>query len=196
MGVDISVHSATKYLGGHSDLTAGVLVGNAGIVDKVRHGPSKLFGGNIAPQVAWLVLRGIKTLALRMERHNDNAYAMAHMLASHSKVEAVYHPGLDSHRNHDVAKRQMTGFGGMIGFDLGTAATAKAFVNNISLCTFATSLGGVETIVQPVALMTHATLSAEERDAAGISEGLIRMSVGIESIDDLMDDVKQALAKI
>ncbi|MEO8573885.1 MAG: PLP-dependent aspartate aminotransferase family protein, partial [Pyrinomonadaceae bacterium] len=192
IGVDISVHSATKYLGGHSDLTAGLLVGRKDIVDKARHGPSKLFGGNIAPQVAWLVMRGIKTLALRMERHNANAFALAHMLADHPKVKAVYFPGLESHRNHDIAKSQMSGFGGMVSMDLENAEAAKTFVNNVKLCTFATSLGGVETIVQPSALMTHAAISPEERAAAGISDGLIRMSIGIEDIDDLGDDVRQA----
>ena len=193
MGVDLSVHSATKYLGGHSDLTAGIIVGTKDIVDRARHGPSKLFGGNIAPQVAWLVMRGIKTLALRMERHNENAFAMAHMLASHPKVKAVYFPGLESHRNYEVAKVQMSGFGGMVSMDLETAEAAKAFVNNVKLCTFATSLGGVETIVQPAALMTHAAISAEQRAAAGISDGLIRMSIGIEYIDDLMNDIRRAL---
>jgi cystathionine beta-lyase/cystathionine gamma-synthase len=171
MGVDISVHSATKYLGGHSDLSAGVLAGSRELVDKIRHGPSKLMGGNIAPQVAWLVLRGVKTLALRMERHNSNGSTIAGRLASNPKVKAVYHPSLESHRNHEIAKSQMKGFGGMLSLDLGTAAAAKAFVNNVELCTFATSLGGVETIVQPSALMTHATLSAEERAAAEFQTG-------------------------
>ncbi|MEP7148982.1 MAG: PLP-dependent aspartate aminotransferase family protein [Acidobacteriota bacterium] len=196
MGVDLSVHSATKYLGGHSDLTAGILAGSKEIVDKARRGPSKLFGGNIAPQVAWLVLRGIKTLALRMERHNDNAYVIAHMLRSHSKVKAVYYPGSESHPNHLVAKIQMSGFGGIISLDVGTAEAAKAFVNNVKLCTFATSLGGVETIVQPSALMTHAAISADDRAAAGISDGLIRMSVGIESVEDIVADLDQALEKV
>ncbi len=196
LGVDLSVHSATKYLGGHSDLTAGVLTGSKKLIDKARCGPGKLFGGNIAPQVAWLVLRGIKTLALRMERHNDNAYAIAHMLSSHSKVKAVYYPGSESHPNHLVAKTQMSGFGGMVSLDVGTAEAAKAFVNNVELCTFATSLGGVETIVQPSALMTHAAISADDRAAAGISDGLIRMSVGIESAEDIMTDLNQALEKV
>jgi cystathionine beta-lyase/cystathionine gamma-synthase len=196
MGVDISVHSATKYLGGHSDLSAGVLAGSSELVDQIRHGPSKLMGGNIAPQVAWLVLRGIKTLALRMERHNSNAEAIANDLVSHPKVRAVYHPGLQSHGNHEIAKSQMCGFGGMMAIDLGTGAAAKSFVNNVELCTFATSLGGVETIVQPAALMTHATLSAEERSAAGISDGLIRMSVGIENVGDLIGDIRQALERV
>src|SRR5688572_30845873 len=179
MGVDLSVHSATKYLGGHSDLTAGVMVGSKQAVHKARHEASKFFGGNIAPQVAWLVLRGIKTLGLRMERHNQNALQLAQALASHAKVAAVYYPGLEQHKNHDIARKQMRGFGGMMGLDLGTAEAAKIFVGSVRLCTFATSLGGVETIVQPSALMTHATLSPEARASAGISEGLIRVSVGI-----------------
>lgn len=196
MGVDVSVHSATKYLGGHSDLTAGVMIGSHSVIERARHGASKFFGGNIAPQVAWLVLRGIKTLALRMERHNSNAYAIAHMLASHAKAAAVFYPGLESQPNHNIARAQMKGYGGMIGLDLGTAEAAKAFINNVKLCTFATSLGGVETIVQPSALMTHSTLSPEERAAAGISEGLIRISVGIEDVDDLTNDLQQALEKL
>ncbi len=195
LGVDVSLHSATKYLGGHSDLTAGVMVGSKQTIEEARHGASKFFGGNIAPQVAWLVLRGIKTLALRMERHNENAYVLAHALFKNNKVVAVYYPGLESHRNHETAKQQMKGFGGIIGLDLGTADAAKAFVNNVKLCTFATSLGGVETIVQPSALMTHATLSPEERSAAGISDGLIRISVGIEDVGDLIDDLMQAIDK-
>ena len=196
LGVDVSIHSATKYLGGHSDLTAGVMIGSGEIIDKVRHGASKLFGGNIAPQVAWLVLRGIKTLGLRMERHNSNAYALADMLSGHPAARKVYYPGLPDHHNHQIAKQQMRGFGGMMGLDLGTAEAAKSFVNNVRLCTFATSLGGVETIVQPSALMTHATLSPEERVAAGISDGLIRISVGIEGSGDIIEDVKQSLDKI
>jgi methionine-gamma-lyase len=196
LGVDLSIHSATKYLGGHSDLTAGVVVGSRELIEKLRHGPSKLFGGNIAPQIAWLVLRGIKTLGLRMDRHNTNASAIANMLSGHGGVPAVYYPGLASHRNHEIAAGQMSGFGGIIGLDVGSAESARAFVNNVKLCAFATSLGGVETIVQPAALMTHATLSVEERAAAGISEGLIRMSVGIENVDDIMQDIDSALRAI
>ena len=196
MGVDISVHSATKYLGGHSDLTAGVMIGSKEHVENARHGASKFFGGNIAPQVAWLVLRGIKTLGLRMERHNENALALARFLAGHRKSVEVFYPGLESHKNHDVAKRQMKGFGGMLGLDVGSAEAAKTFVNNIKLCTFATSLGGVETIIQPTALMTHATLSEEKRALAGISDGLLRISVGIEDIRDIVADITQALEKI
>src|SRR5690606_32760395 len=189
LGADLVVHSATKYLGGHSDLTAGLVVGNKGLIDKLRHGPAKLYGGNIAPQVAWLVLRGIKTLALRMERHNENAFALANMLSDHPKVTAVHYPGLESHANYEIAKRQMRGFGGMLAADVATAEAAKDFVNRLKVCAFATSLGGVETLIQPVALMTHATLSPAERAAAGVSEGLLRISVGIEAIDDISRDI-------
>lgn len=193
LGADLVIHSATKYLGGHSDLTAGVMAGHRDVVEKARHGAAKFYGGNIAPQVAWLVLRGIKTLGLRMQRHNDNASALAHMLSSHSKIQGVFYPGLEDHQNHEIAKRQMRGFGGMLGADVGTAEAAKKLVNNLKICTFATSLGGIETLIQPVALMTHATLSAEERAAAGVSEGLLRISVGIENIDDICQDIYDAL---
>lgn len=193
LGADLVIHSATKYLGGHSDLTAGIVVGGKDLIEKVRHGAAKLYGGNIAPQVAWLVLRGIKTLALRMERHNSNAFGLANVLSDHSKVKQVFYPGLETHQNHEVAKRQMTGFGGMLGVDVGTAETAKSVVNNLKVCVFATSLGGVETLVQPVALMTHATLSPEERAKAGVSEGLLRISVGIEHLDDICQDIYDAL---
>lgn len=193
LGADLVIHSATKYLGGHSDLSAGVIVGKKDLVEKARHGAAKFYGGNIAPQVAWLVLRGIKTLALRMERHNSNASALAHMLLEHPRVTAVHYPGIDSHRNHEIAKRQMRGFGGMLGVDVGTAEAAKSVVNNLKVCTFATSLGGVETLVQPVALMTHATLSPEDRAKAGVSEGLLRISVGIEHVDDICRDIYDAL---
>lgn len=197
LGVDAVIHSATKYLGGHSDLTAGVLAGNKEIVDAARQGANKFYGGNIAPQVAWLVLRGIKTLALRMERHNNNAYAIANMLAAHPKVTAVYYPGLEIHENHEIAKRQMPGgFGGMIGLDVGSVEAGKAFANNVRLCTLATSLGGVETILQHSASMTHAAIPREDRIKAGISDGLIRLSVGVEDVNDLISDIEQALNKI
>lgn len=197
LGVDAVIHSATKYLGGHSDLTAGVIAGSVEVVDAVRHAANKLYGGNIAPQVAWLVLRGIKTLALRMERHNSNAFAIANMLGEQPTVKAVYYPGLASHQNHEIASRQMTGgYGGMIAFDVGTSANGKSVANNVRLCTLATSLGGVETILQHSASMTHATLTPEQRADAGISEGLIRLSVGIEDAEELMDDLRQALDKL
>ncbi len=196
LGVDLIIHSATKYFGGHSDLTAGLIVGKREFVERARHTIGKLYGGNIAPQVAWLVLRGIKTLALRMERHNKNASAIANMLLNHPKVEAVYYPGLPFHLNHDIAKKQMKDFGGMIAFDVGSVEAGKTLVNNVKVCTLATSLGGVETIIQHSASMTHAVLSREERLKAGVTDGLIRLSVGIEDEKDLIEDLENALSKI
>jgi methionine-gamma-lyase len=193
LGADLVIHSATKYLGGHSDLTAGVIVGSSGLVEKARHGAAKYYGGNIAPQVAWLVLRGIKTLALRMERHNSNASALADMLSAHPKCVNIHYPGLRTHQNHSVADRQMCGFGGVLAVDVGSADEAKRFVNRLKICTFATSLGGVETLVQPVALMTHATITPSERAKAGISEGLLRISVGVEDLADIWKDIYDAL---
>jgi methionine-gamma-lyase len=195
-GVDMAIHSATKYFGGHSDLTAGLMVGKREFIDRARHSVGKLYGGNIAPQVAWLVLRGIKTLALRMERHNKNASAIANMLSDHPKVKAVYYPGLQNHQNHDIAKKQMKGFGGMIAFDVGSVEAGKTLVNNVKVCTLATSLGGVETIIQHSASMTHAVLSREERLKAGVTDGLIRFSVGIEDEKDLIADLENALSYI
>ncbi len=196
LGVDVVLHSATKYLGGHSDLTAGVIVGKSDFVEKARLTTTKLFGGNIAPQTAWLVLRGIKTLALRMERHNQNAQSIAEFLAEHPKVLQVNYPGLASHPQHNVAKKQMRGYGGMISFDVGTIESGKRLLNNVKLCTLATSLGGVETIIQHSASMTNAASPPEERLKAGITDGLIRLSVGIENADDLIQDLDQALAKL
>ncbi|HEV8593488.1 MAG TPA: PLP-dependent aspartate aminotransferase family protein [Pyrinomonadaceae bacterium] len=196
LGVDIVAHSATKYLGGHSDLTAGLLISNKERITAIRDTAVRLFGGNIAPQVAWLVMRGIKTLALRMESHNQNASELAAFLATHPKVRAVHYPGLPDHPNHEIAERQMHGFGGMIGLDVGTVEAGKTFVNSLKLATLATSLGGVETIVQHSASMTHAAIPAEVRRAAGISDGLIRVSVGIEDIADLKTDFESALSKI
>jgi methionine-gamma-lyase len=195
-GVDIVIHSATKYFGGHSDLTAGLMIGNGELVEKARLVTTKLYGGNIAPQVAWLVLRGIRTLALRMERHNANAYALANMLAEHTKVERVYYPGLETHPYHDVAARQMRGLGGMIAFDMGTVEAGRSLVNNVKLCTLATSLGGVESIVQHSASMTHAGIPREQRLEAGITDGLLRLSVGIENVDDLISDLERALRSV
>ncbi len=194
LGLDLVAHSATKYLGGHSDLTAGILAGRKDLVEAARLGPAKLYGGNIAPQAAWLVLRGVKTLALRIERHNENALAVAQALAGHPRVVKAYYPGLPDHPGHDIARRQMErGSGGMVAFELETADAARRFVNGVRLCTIGTSLGGVETIVQHSVSMTHATLSPEERQAAGIADGLIRLSVGIEDADDLIADLTQAL---
>lgn len=196
LGVDAVLHSATKYLGGHSDLTAGVVVGKKEFIEKARLKTTKLFGGNIAPQTAWLVLRGIKTLALRMERHNENAQKIAEFLAEHPAVLQTNYPGLASHPNHEIAKKQMRGFGGMIAFDVGTVEAGKDFLNNLKLITIATSLGGVETIAQHSASMTNANTPKELREKTGITDGLIRLSVGIENADDLIEDLRQSLEKI
>lgn len=196
LGVDLVVHSATKYLGGHSDLSAGAIVGRREIVDQIRHSTMKLFGGCLSPNTAWLVLRGIKTLALRMEKHNSNAEKIARFLAGHSKVKAVFHPSLTEHANHEIAKKQMRGFGGMIAFDVGTIGAGKAFLNNLGLVTIATSLGGVETIAQHSASMTNANTPQDIREKAGITDGLIRLSVGIENADDLIADLRQSLEEV
>lgn len=131
-----------------------------------------------------------------MEKHNSNAYAIANVLADNPKVSAVFYPGLASHQNHGIAKKQMSGFGGMIAFDVGSVEAGKTLVNNVRICTLATSLGGVETIIQHSASMTHAALSREERLKAGVTDGLIRLSVGIENADDLIEDLENALGKI
>lgn len=196
LDVDLVAHSATKYLGGHSDLSAGAIVGKRDIVNKIRHSTMKLFGGAIAPNTAWLVLRGIKTLAVRMEKHNSNAEKIAQFLANHEKVKAVFHPSLTTHQNHQIAKKQMRGFGGMIAFDVGTSEQGKNFLNNLKLCTIATSLGGIETIAQHSASMTNTNTPKDLREKAGITDGLIRLSVGIENADDLIADLENALSKI
>ena len=193
LGADLVVHSATKYLGGHSDLSAGAVIGSHEIVDKIRHSSMKLFGGCLSPNTAWLVLRGIKTLAVRMEKHNSNAGEIARFLANHSKVKAVFHPSLANHQNHEIAKKQMRGFGGMIAFDVGTIEAGKRFLNNLKLVTIATSLGGVETVAQHSASMTNANTPKDLREKAGITDGLIRLSVGIENAGDLIRDLENAL---
>jgi methionine-gamma-lyase len=196
LGVDLVVHSATKYLGGHSDLSAGAIVGKREIVDKIRHSTMKLFGGCLAPNTAWLVLRGIKTLALRMEKHNSNAVEIARFLATHPKVKAVFHPSLPTHPNHETAKKQMRGFGGMIAFDVVTIDAGKTFLNNLKLVRMATSLGGVESIAQHSASMTNANTPKDIREKAGITDGLIRLSVGIENAEDLIEDLRRSLENI
>jgi methionine-gamma-lyase len=196
LGVDLVVHSATKYLGGHSDLSAGAIVGNREIVDKIRHSTMTLFGGCLAPNTAWLVLRGIKTLALRMEKHNSNAEKIAGFLDGHAKVKTVFHPSLATHRNHEVAKKQMRGSGGMISFDVGSIEAGKTFLNNLKLVAIATSLGGVESVAQHSASMTNANTPKDLREKAGITDGLIRFSVGIENADELIADLENALSKL
>lgn len=196
LGVDLVVHSATKYLGGHGDLVAGVMVGSREIVQRARWFTNKLLGGVIAPQTAWLVLRGIKTFALRMQRHNDNALRIAEFLQRHPKVRSVHYPGLPSHPQHGLARKQMQGFGGMLAFDVGGVQEGIRLVNNVTLCTLAVSLGDVATLIQHSASMTHASIPKERRLAAGITDGLLRLSVGIERAEDIIADLDAALSKV
>jgi methionine-gamma-lyase len=195
-GVDIVIHSASKYLGGHGDLIAGVVLGSEESIHQMRWQTNKLLGGVIAPSTAWLVLRGIRTLALRMERHNANALEVARYLEDHPKVSQVYYPGLPSHPQHELAQRQMSGFGGMVAFDVGGAEKGRRLVDNLSLCSLAVSLGNVETLIQHSASMTHASIPQARRLEIGITDGLVRMSVGIERAEDIITDLDQGLAEI
>ena len=197
MGADLVIHSATKYLGGHGDLIGGVIVGKAQMIARIKESYMKHFGPVMSPFNAWLILRGIKTLALRMERHSDSAHLIAERLESHPRVAAVFYPGLASHPGHLLASRQMKKFGGMIAFEVhGGVAAGKAVMNAVELCTLAVSLGDCETLIQHPASMTHAVYSPAERKLAGIPDGLIRLSVGLEHADDIMGDLKQALDRI
>jgi methionine-gamma-lyase len=195
LGADVVVHSATKYLGGHGDAVGGVIVGRKDAVARVRAEYTTHFGPVVSPFNAWLFLRGIKTLALRMARHCENALKIARWLDAHPSVATVYYPGLPSHPGHALAKRQMRRFGGMVAFEVaGGLEAGKRFMNALGLCTIAVSLGDCETLVQHPASMTHHTYSSEERRLAGIGDGLIRMSVGIEDPVDIIADLDRALA--
>lgn len=195
-GVDVVIYSASKYLGGHGDLVAGAAIGPKEIIHRARWHTNKILGGVIAPNTAWLVLRGIRTLALRMQRHNTNALAVAKFLEEHPKVNQVYYPGLPSHPQHELARRQMHGFGGMVAFEVAGIEEGRDLVNNLKLCTLAVSLGNVETLIQHSASMTHAPIPREQRLAIGISDGLIRLSVGIERAEDIIADLDHALGCI
>ncbi|MEL6857876.1 MAG: methionine gamma-lyase [Pseudomonadota bacterium] len=194
-GADVVVHSATKYLGGHGDLVAGIAVGSAEDMADVRMiGVKDMTGAVLAPFNAMLILRGLKTLELRVERHAASAQLVADALNAHAAVDTVHYPGLASFPQHDLAKRQMNGFGGMIAFELtGGYAAGIAMMNRLRLIRRAVSLGDAETLIQHPASMTHSTYTREEREAHGISEGLVRISVGLESVDDILADLHQAL---
>lgn len=194
-GIDIVVHSATKYLNGHSDMLGGLLILNdKKLAERLRF-LQKSIGGILSPFEAWMCLRGIKTLAIRMDRHCANAMEVAQFLARHTKVKKVNYPGLLTHPQHHLAKKQMRGFGGMISFDLGSLAAAKAFLKRVKLCSLAESLGGVETLISHPATMTHASVPPEQRQAIGVTDGLVRISVGIENVEDILEDLKQALGR-
>jgi cystathionine gamma-synthase len=196
LGADLVIHSATKYLGGHNDLLAGVVVGSADLIEKVYR-YRELTGPGMDPRRAHALLRSLKTLALRVERQNANALAMAHYLEAHPKIGAVHYPGLESHPRHAVAKAQMSGYGGVLSFEVpgGLDAIAR-FLPALKYAYMAPNLGQVETVVGPPALTSHVELSEAERKASGVPEGLVRYGVGIEDIDDLMEDMRSALERL
>ncbi|HLA69066.1 MAG TPA: PLP-dependent aspartate aminotransferase family protein [Bacteroidota bacterium] len=195
-GIDIVVHSATKYLNGHSDMLGGLIVLNDKQMTERLRFLQKSIGGIMSPFEAWMCLRGIKTLALRMDRHNRNALDIAAFLSKHRSIKKVHFPGLVSHPQHRLAKKQMKGFGGMISFDLGSLDRAKTFLKRVKLCALAESLGGVETLISHPATMTHSFITAEQRKKIGITDGLVRLSVGIEDVEDILEDLKQALSAL
>ncbi|PIE25690.1 MAG: cystathionine gamma-synthase [Planctomycetota bacterium] len=197
LGADIVVHSTTKYLGGHSDVVGGTAVTNDSELAKELGHFQNTVGATPGPQDCFLVLRGTKTLHLRMDRHCDNAEKIASFLEQHPKVERVYYPGLPSHPQHELAKKQMRRFGGMISLELvGGYEAGKSFAMKTELFALAESLGGVESLVDHPVSMTHGAIPKEEREAAGLRDGLIRLSVGVEDIEDLMADVERGLAAV
>lgn len=195
-GVDIVVHSTTKYLNGHSDGVGGIVVLNdeedANWIQFIQNSA----GAILSPFDSWLVLRGTKTLALRMEQHDKSGRAVAAFLEEHPRVRKIYYPGSLTHKQHELAKRQQKGFGGMVSFDVGSLANATIVLESVKLCTLAESLGGVETLISHPATMTHASVLPETRERLGITEGLVRISVGIEDTDDIIADLDQALSHI
>jgi cystathionine gamma-lyase/cystathionine beta-lyase/cystathionine gamma-lyase/homocysteine desulfhydrase len=195
-GADIVVHSTTKFLNGHSDSVGGIAIAvRDDHVEWLRF-VQNAEGAILGPMDAWLVLRGTKTLPLRMERHNANSQVLAEYLEEHSKVTRVYYPGLPSHEQHELARRQMRGFGGVISFELGSFEKARTFLNGLQLMALAESLGGVETLIGHPASMTHASVPPERRAQIGLTEDMVRVSVGIEDVDDLIADLAQALDRI
>ncbi len=196
LGADIVMHSATKYLGGHSDVIAGALAVKDEALGEQLHFLQFATGGTLGPHDSFLVLRGIKTLHLRMQRHCENGLAVAKYLEKHPKISHVYYPGLENHPQHELAKKQMSkGFGGMVSFTFTSGAKIDAikFLENLKVFTLAESLGGVESLANHPALMTHASIPEDVRKANGISDDLVRLSVGIEDIEDLIADIEQAL---
>jgi cystathionine beta-lyase/cystathionine gamma-synthase len=192
-GADIVVHSTTKYINGHSDIIGGALVVNDDDLAEEILFVRKSSGAVPGPMDAWLCLRGAKTLHLRMQAHNANGLAVARFLEAHRAVDQVFYPGLRSHPQHELATRQMTGFTGMVSVDVGTLARARAFVEHTRIFQLAESLGGVESLISVPALMTHASVPADMRLRMGVTEGLVRLSVGIEDVEDLLEDIDQAL---
>src|SRR6266481_10152235 len=195
-GADMVMHSTTKFLNGHSDGLGGVIVGTKPIHAEKLAFMQKTSGGILSPFECWLVLRGVKTLAVRMEKHDENGRAVADFLRNHRKVKHVLYPGFGDHPQHALAKRQMTGFGSMITFETGSLKNARKMLAKVRVCTFAESLGGVETLISHPATMTHAALGEQERKKIGLTDGMVRLSVGIEDLGDLLEDLDKALAAI
>ena len=196
LGADIVLHSTTKYLNGHSDVVGGIVVtSDEGLHERLRF-LQNAAGGVPGPWDAWLVLRGTKTLHLRMTAHNRNGQRIAEWLEGHEKVRHVYYPGLPSHPQHEVARRQMSGFTGMISVEMGSMERAKEFVQGVKLFSLAESLGGVESLIGHPAMMTHASVPRERRQRMGLSDGLVRLSCGVEDGDDLVADLEQALDRV
>ena len=198
LGADVVIHSSTKYLGGHSDIIGGALVinNNPKLADKIKYIQNAI-GSVPSPFDCYLLVRSIKTLAVRMERHNNNALEIANFLSKHNKINKVFYPGLLSDPNHEVAKKQMKGFGGIVSIDLkGDINSAKKFLENIEIFTLAESLGGVESLIEHPAIMTHASIDKKVREELGISDTLIRLSVGIEDVKDLKEALDKALSLI
>ncbi|MEO8168243.1 MAG: PLP-dependent aspartate aminotransferase family protein, partial [bacterium] len=192
-GFDIVVHSLTKYLNGHSDMLGGFIVTNNDAYNEKLRFLQKAVGAILSPFDAWLCLRGTKTLAVRMKQHCESAKIVAQWLTEQKKVMKVYFPGLKEHPQHELAKRQMRDFGGMISFELGSLENAAAFLKKVQLCALAESLGGVETIITHPASMTHAAIPADQRARIGVTDGLVRISVGIEDVEDILADLGQAM---
>jgi cystathionine beta-lyase/cystathionine gamma-synthase len=193
LGADLVTHSTTKYLNGHSDSIGGVVIATRDEDVEWLKFIQNAAGAILSPFDSWLVLRGTKTLTLRMAQHNANGMALAGFLATHPKVSSVLYPGLPSHPQHDLAKRQMRGFGGMVSFDVGTFEAARRVCNRVKLMSLAESLGGVETLISHPATMTHASVPPERRKEIGLTDSLVRISAGVEDVADLIDDLTQAL---
>jgi cystathionine gamma-lyase/cystathionine beta-lyase/cystathionine gamma-lyase/homocysteine desulfhydrase len=196
LGADIVVHSTTKYLNGHSDGVGGAVILNDEEDTARMAFIQNAAGAILSPMDSWLVMRGTKTLAVRMRQHDENGRIVAQFLAEHPKIQKVYYPGLKSHPQHELAGRQMSGFGGMISFETGSLENAKRVLESVRLCTLGESLGGVETLISHPATMTHASVPETERNRLGITDGLVRVSVGIEDVEDIIADLDQALRKI
>jgi len=196
LGADMVVHSTTKFLNGHSDGLGGVVVCTKKEQLEKLAFLQKAAGAILSPFECWLILRGVKTLAVRMEQHDRNGRAVAGFLANHKKVRGVFYPGLSDHPQHELAKRQMSGFGSMISFETGSLKNANKMLRKVRVCSLAESLGGVETLISHPATMTHAAVGPDGRKKIGITDGMVRISVGVEDVDDIISDLDQALDAI